>query len=171
MKLRVAPFVAGLCLLLLATCGTRPTDYPLAVGQANPPQPLVDTDPAHPLVVLAFSGGGSRAAALGAAVVKRLNSLRYPDGDQMRPLAADIAVISSVSGGSVYAADLGLNGPAHAAAFMDRIQNYDGIGWLTRRALDPATWIALQLENKTQVQRIAGNDRRPAADQRDDGRI
>lgn len=146
-----AGLLTGLCLLLLSACGTQPTDYPLPTGEANPPQPVVEVDPDRPFVVLAISGGGSRAAALGAAVVKRLNDLRYAAGGQTRPLAADIAVVSSVSGGSVYAADLGLNGPAHAAAFMDRIQNYDGIGWLEQRALNPATWIALQLENKTRV--------------------
>jgi NTE family protein len=143
---------AGLAALLLLTgCGTQPTDYPLAVGEANPPQPAVDADASRPLVVVAISGGGSRAAALGAAVVKRLNNLYYGAGGQTRALAADIVVVSSVSGGSVYAADLGLNGPAHAAAFMDRVQNYDGIGWLARRVLDPVTWVSLQLENKTRV--------------------
>lgn len=138
-------------LLLLSACGTQPTDYPLAAGQANLPQPALDANPDHPFVVLAISGGGSRAAALSAAIAKRLNNLRYTAGGGMRPLAADIAVVSSVSGGSVYAADLALNGPAHAGEFMDRIQNYDGIGWLKRRALDPFTWASLQLENKTRI--------------------
>jgi NTE family protein len=147
----VIRFLVGLCLWLLCACGTQPTDYPLAAGASNPLQAPVGADLARPLVVLAFSGGGSRAAALSAAVVKRLNDLRYANGGEMRPLAADIAVVSSVSGGSVYAADLGLNGPVHAAAFLDRIQSYDGIDWLTRRALDPVTWISLQLENKTRV--------------------
>ena len=152
MKADATGLIAGLCLLLLSGCGTQPTDYPLAVGEANPPAPVVDATPDHPLVVLAISGGGSRAAALGAAIVKRLNDLHYAAGGATRSLATDIAVVSSVSGGSVYAADLGLNGPAHAAAFMDRIQNYDGIGWLEERALNPATWVALQLENKTRVE-------------------
>ncbi len=143
--------IVGLWLSLLCACGTRPTDYPLLAGAANPPQPLVEADPAHPLVLLAISGGGSRAAALGAAVVKRLDELRYADGGSMRPLAADIAIVSSVSGGSVYAADIGLNGPGHAAAFMDRIQSYDGIRWLADRALNPGTWISLQLQSKTRV--------------------
>jgi NTE family protein len=34
---------------------------------------------------------------------------------------------------------------------MDRIQGYDGIGWLAGRALNPVTWVSLQLENKTRV--------------------
>jgi len=57
-------------------------------------------------------------------------------------LAADIAVVSSVSGGCVYAAHPRSKGPNHAAGLMDRIQNNDGIGWLTRRALNPALPIA-----------------------------
>jgi NTE family protein len=139
-------------LLLLSGCGTRPIDYPLAAGQKNAPQRPLDAGPDRPLVLLAISGGGSRAAALGAAIVKRLDNLRYAAGRETRPLAADIAVVSSVSGGSVYAADLGLNGPGHAASLMDRIQNYDGIGWLEQRALNPATWVSLQLENTTRVE-------------------
>ncbi len=138
-------------LFLLSGCATAPTDYPLAAGQANPPSPAVEASPAHPLVVLAISGGGSRAAALAAAIVKRLDALHYVAGGETRSLAADIAVVSSVSGGSVYAADLGLNGPGHAASFMDRIQHYDGIGWLAQRVLNPATWVSLQLESKTRI--------------------
>jgi NTE family protein len=149
MKASVAALLAAL--LLLSGCGTQATDYPLAAGQASPPQPALDANPDHPLVVLAISGGGSRAAALGAAIVKRLDNLRYAAGGGMRPLAADITIVSSVSGGSVYAADLALNGPAHANDFMDRIQNYDGIRWLERRGLDPYTWVSLQLENKTRI--------------------
>jgi NTE family protein len=149
MTVRIA--AAFTALLLLAACGTLPTDYPLAAGQGNAPQRPLIANPDHPFVVLSISGGGSRAAALGAAVVKRLNELRYVAGDEMRTLADDIAVVSSVSGGSVYAADLALNGPGHANAFMDRIQTYDGIGWLERRALDPVTWASLQLENKTRI--------------------
>ena len=146
---RATRFLAAL--VVLSGCGTQPVDYPLPPGQANQPQPLVEANPDRPLVVLSISGGGSRAAALGAAVVSRLNNLRYTTSHGIRPLASDIAVVSSVSGGSVYAADLGLNGPAHANNFMTRIQNYDGIGWLEERALNPVTWASLQLENKTRI--------------------
>jgi NTE family protein len=149
MKARAAALLAALA--LLGGCGTRPTDYPLAAGQTNPPRAPLDVNADHPFVVLTFSGGGARAAALAAAIVERLNDLRYTAGGATRALAADIAVVSSVSGGSVYAADLGLNGPAHAASFKRRIQDFDGIGWLESRALDPFTWVSLQLESKTRV--------------------
>ena len=67
-------------LALLIGCGVKPTDYPLAAGQSNPTQAPLDADPDHPLVVMTFSGGGSRAAALAAAVVERLNNLHYTTG-------------------------------------------------------------------------------------------
>ena len=69
MKARTLGFLAALA--LLSGCGTTPTDYPLATGQANQTQAPLDADPDHPFVVLAFSGGGSRAAAFAAAVVER----------------------------------------------------------------------------------------------------
>jgi NTE family protein len=149
MKARIAGLLAMLA--LLSGCGDKPIDYPLAAGQANQLQAPIDANPDHPLVVLTFSGGGSRAAALAAATVERLDNLYYTSGGERRVLAADIAVVSSVSGGSVYAADLGLKGPDHAAAFERRIQDYDGIGWLTRRALDPFTWLTLQFEGTTRI--------------------
>jgi NTE family protein len=148
----IRPAAVLAVLALLGGCGTAPTGYPLAAGQANPPQPPLDAAPEHPFVVLTISGGGSRAAALGAAIVKRLNLLTYPTPAGPRPLSADIAVVSSVSGGSVYAADLGLNGPGHADSFMQRIQTFDGIGYLLGRAFDPFTWVKLQLQDQTRIE-------------------
>jgi NTE family protein len=146
--------LAGLAFLLLAGCGTHAVDYPLAAGQANTDRRTVDAEADRPLVVLAFSGGGSRAAALAAAVTARLDGITYPTPSGPRRLSQDIAIVSSVSGGSVYAADLGLNGASGTAAraFEQRIGAFDGIGgYLVPRALDPFTWIGLQLDNKTRI--------------------
>jgi NTE family protein len=149
MKVYIGALLTALA--LLSGCGTRATDYPLASGQANQMQAALNPSPNHPLVVMTFSGGGSRAAALAAAVVEHLNSLHYIANGESRALSSDIGVVSSVSGGSVYAADIGLNGPGHAGNFMQRIQDFDGIGWLERRALNPVTWLALQFENETRI--------------------
>jgi hypothetical protein len=71
--------VIGLWLLALlalapTACDTVP-DYPnrpLATGAANPPPAdLIGLDPGAPLILIAFSGGGSRAAALGLGVLRR----------------------------------------------------------------------------------------------------
>jgi NTE family protein len=136
-----------------AGCGTRAVDYPLVDAQRNQDRRAVAASADHPFVVLAFSGGGSRAAALAAGVTARLDRVTYPTPSGPRRLSQDIAVVSSVSGGSVYATYLAINGPsaAQAEAFQKKIQNFDGIGYLAGKALNPLTWINLQLENKTRI--------------------
>ena len=164
----ISLLVAFVAVVVLIVSNSVPNEkakeYPLADGQANPPQPQLDPDPDHPLVVLAFSGGGLRAAALAAAVVNNLNNLHYAAAGELRALSSDISVVSSVSGGSAYAADIGLNGPGHAAAFMRRIQDYDGIGWLTRRLLNPFTWLNTAVRGRDTHRPVAEDDRGPAAD-------
>ncbi|MCU7959189.1 MAG: patatin-like phospholipase family protein [gamma proteobacterium symbiont of Bathyaustriella thionipta] len=61
-------------------------------------------------IFLAFSGGGSRAAALAYGVLQELNETHFPNhGKQMR-LLDEVDQISSVSGGSFTAAYYGLFG-------------------------------------------------------------
>ena len=51
-------------------------------------------------VILAFSGGGTRAAAFSYGLLEGLQSITYrPPPDAERTLLADVDVISSVSGG------------------------------------------------------------------------
>jgi NTE family protein len=66
------------------------------------------------LIVLALSGGGARAASFHLGV---LQALRDTPGRDGRPLSEHIALITSVSGGSVLAAYYGLNGDAGLDTF------------------------------------------------------
>jgi NTE family protein len=138
-----------------AGCGTRAVDHPLAGEQRNEDRRGIAAEADHPFVVLAFSGGGSRAAALAAGVTKRLDRTFYqtPSGDRRR-LSQDIAVVSSVSGGSVYATYLALHGASaeRAEAFQQRIAEFDGIGYITGRLINPLTWIGLRLQRKTRIE-------------------
>ena len=59
---------------------------------------------AAPLILVAISGGGSRAAALGWVILREVAKFRYSTDGQTRGLIDDIGVVSSVSGGSVIAA-------------------------------------------------------------------
>ncbi|CAH0529786.1 patatin-like phospholipase family protein [Vibrio hippocampi] len=59
-------------------------------------------------VILAFSGGGTRAAALSYGVLKQLNDTHIVIDGQPRSLLSEVDVISSVSGGSFTAAYYGL---------------------------------------------------------------
>src|SRR6266700_7918921 len=139
--------------LAKAGCGTRAVDYPLVDTQRNQDHRALTASADHPFVIIAFSGGGSRAAALAAGVTARLDRVIYQTSSGPRRLSQDIAVVSSVSGGSVYATYLAVNGPGagQAEAFQKKIQTFDGIGYLAGKALNPLTWINLQLENKTRI--------------------
>ncbi|MCZ6690300.1 MAG: patatin-like phospholipase family protein [Planctomycetota bacterium] len=61
-------------------------------------------------VVLAFSGGGTRAAAFSYGVLNALNETPLPGSQGKRTLLDEVDVISSVSGGSFTAAYYGLFG-------------------------------------------------------------
>lgn len=75
---------------------------------------LKDPDNSDELfVVLTFSGGGTRAAALSYGVLKKLHEQVVVVGEKRKPLLEEVDVISSVSGGSFTAAYYGL--------FRDRI--------------------------------------------------
>lgn len=62
------------------------------------------------LVILAFSGGGTRAAALSYGVLEELRDTRYKKDGKERRLLDEVDIISSVSGGSFTSAYYGLFG-------------------------------------------------------------
>lgn len=61
-------------------------------------------------VIMSFSGGGTRAAALADGALRALATTEVPGLAGRVPLASQIDVISSVSGGSVTAASFALTG-------------------------------------------------------------
>lgn len=84
------------------------------------------------LIVLALSGGGARAASFHLGVLQGLRETRGRDG---RPLSEHIALITSVSGGSVLAAYYGLNGEAGLDTFDAA---YLAREWRVRGATSPS---------------------------------
>lgn len=148
-------YVAALTLglLALAGCSVAPLDLALKQSQQNVERRAVEFAADRPMVVLSFSGGGSRAAALAAAVSRRLDQITYPTPAGPRRLSQDIAIISSVSGGSVFAAWVGLYGFGHdrTQAFERKIGTFDGIGYLEARALNPLTWVDLAFTRRTRI--------------------
>lgn len=100
--------------LLLSACATAPVapiNAPLGGLRADVQgrAPVGDD-----LIVLALSGGGARAASFHLGV---LQALRDTPGRDGRPLSEHIALITSVSGGSVLAAYYGLHGEAGLDTF------------------------------------------------------
>lgn len=81
-------------------------------------------------VVLTFSGGGTRAAALAYGVLRELQATQIDSGTKSRTLLDEVDLISSVSGGSFTAATFALFG----ARGLDGFEN-GFLKWNAERAL------------------------------------
>jgi NTE family protein len=138
------PRRAALALLLaLGGCGaaTEFPNQPLAAGAANPAEQALGIPPTRPAIVVSFSGGGSRAAALALFVLQELR--RHPDGEPGRTLLDDVVVVSSVSGGSVTAAQFGLYGAPGLDRLVPDFLARDNMAGLEWQAANPITWFRL----------------------------
>ena len=116
---RPQPRVILFSLLLLAGCATfnKPVNVPVApgaspMGQFMPPDVGGDT-----AVALAFSGGGTRAAAFSFGVLRGLDHVPTHGG---KSYLDRVIFVSGVSGGSITAAYYGLKGRAALADFRER---------------------------------------------------
>jgi hypothetical protein len=72
------------------------------------------------LVMVAFSGGGSRASSLAYGVLQELNEIVISKGSESRTLLEEIDMVSSVSGGSFTAAYFALHGDKIFADFESK---------------------------------------------------
>jgi NTE family protein len=95
-------------------------------------------------VILAFSGGGTRAAAFSYGLLEGLQTVAYqPATGPARTLLDDVDVISSVSGGSFTAAHYALFGPEGFKRFEENFLYRNIQGELIARALLPWNWARL----------------------------
>jgi NTE family protein len=132
-------------LLVLAGCATRPVNPPIT--QANPGVGYrYEVREAHSrskenLVILAFSGGGTRAAAFSYGVLEflRQTEVAGPKGERVR-LLDGVDVITGVSGGSFTALAYGLYGDRLFADYEKRFLKRNVQGELIARALSPRSW-------------------------------
>ena len=93
-------------------------------------------------LAVAFSGGGTRAAALSYGVLLELRDTQVRiDGKDKRLLDA-IGLISSVSGGSFTSAYYGLYGDRIFQDFEERFLRRDIEGALLRGLFDPLRWFS-----------------------------
>jgi NTE family protein len=134
-------------LLVLGGCATR---------QVNPPIGKYDSSnlrevhrqwhrgEQQDLVVLAFSGGGTRAAAFSFGVLETLRDIQIvtKTGRNTR-LLDEVDVITGVSGGSFTALAYGLYGEKLFDQYEARFLKRDVQGELTTRVLNPLNWGAL----------------------------
>ncbi|HRI18657.1 MAG TPA: patatin-like phospholipase family protein [Burkholderiaceae bacterium] len=96
------------------------------------------------LLVLAFSGGGTRAAAFSYGVLEALRDIEVtaPDGRRTR-LLDQVGVIAGVSGGSFTALAYGLQGDKLFDDYETRFLKRNVQGELLDRLFNPGNWGAL----------------------------
>jgi NTE family protein len=93
------------------------------------------------LVMLAFSGGGTRAAAFSYGVLEflRRTEVAAPDGRTLR-LLDSVDVITGVSGGSFTALAYGLYGDKLFTDYEQRFLKRDVQGEIISRVMSPSNW-------------------------------
>ena len=97
-------------------------------------------------VILTFSGGGTRAAALSYGVLEKLDKTVIHWKGQEKTLLEEVDVISSVSGGSFTAAYYGLHRGgvfAEQGGFRDRFLYRNIQGDLVGKLFNPINWFRL----------------------------
>ena len=140
--MRVAVALLLPIVLLIAACEPARRNQPLAPenlrsdygyrDRVRPGEVLPDHH-----VVLTFSGGGTRAAALAQGVLNELKATPIRGG---RTMLDEVDEISSVSGGSVTAANFVANGKDSFEAFQRDFLYHDGMGELIRGVVSPFNW-------------------------------
>jgi NTE family protein len=135
-------------LWLFGGCATRPINPPIAQftpGQGYQYQTRSGAmkDPEN-LVILAFSGGGTRAAAFSYGVLEMLRRTEAigPKGRRFRLIDA-VDIITGVSGGSFTALAYGLYGERLFDEYEKRFLKRNVQGELIARDLNPMNWSAL----------------------------
>lgn len=144
MKTRFALFCAA---ALLCSCAAHEKNIPMDKYDPNTGYRFSNLEaPGNPdelFVILTFSGGGTRAAALSYGVLEKLKETRFQWQGEERSLLDEVDVISSVSGGSFTAAYYGLFGQEIFNDFEQRFLYRNIEGELKRMLFSPATWLKL----------------------------
>jgi len=133
---------------VLAGCATRPINAPISEvnrssGYRFQTRQIYDDDKEN-LVILAFSGGGTRAAAFAYGVLEELRRTGIVGAKGKRTRMLDeVDVITGVSGGSFTALAYGLYGEKLFDTYEQQFLKRDVQGELLSRVLSPQNWLAL----------------------------
>jgi NTE family protein len=146
--------------LALAGCASRPVNPPLQ--KADPAYGYrsegrgVRGAAADTLVVLAFSGGGTRAAAYSYGVLEELRRTEVVVNGRRSRMLDEIDIITGVSGGSFTALAYGLHGEKLFDEYERRFLKRDVQGELIARFLAPTNWGSLWSDGYGRSELAAG---------------
>ncbi len=136
-------FVAALALV---GCATRPVNAPIT--QVDPQSgyrpyllvPKLKNNDQSVLLVLAFSGGGTRAAAFSYGVLEELRRTEITVEGHHRRLLDEVDIITGVSGGSFTALAYALYGERLFSEYEERFLKRNVQGALIARIANPFNW-------------------------------
>lgn len=131
-------------LLSMTACASFPINPPLE--RWEPSRPLMASETGRRedmMVLLAFSGGGTRAAAFSYGVLEELRDMEIPIAGRPRRLLDEVDFVSGVSGGSFTAAYYGLHGDKIFDGFVERFLRRNVQLALLLRFLNPINWFRL----------------------------
>lgn len=138
--------ITALFFCLLTACDHFTENVPLLRYQPQSgyiyPAPAETEDRDKLFIALAFSGGGTRAAAFSYGVLEGLEETSLPGTPGLK-LLDEVDVISSVSGGSFTAAYYGLYHKKIFTEFETRFLNRDIQGELAHKLYNPVNWFKL----------------------------
>ena len=137
---------SGLAFLLVGACSSygvihNEPGVDVSAGQPYSLTTWAQSEEAADFVfIVAFSGGGTRAAAMAYGVLEELRDTAVViDGRESR-LLDEVTHISSVSGGSFTSAYYGLYGDRIFDDFEDEFLRKDIEAYLTKSAINPVHW-------------------------------
>ncbi len=140
--------VVALAFLTLSACATRPVNAPLETAPPGNPlsfERVGQTErQKQNLVLLSFSGGGTRAAAFSYGLLEALRKIEYinADGKTVR-MIDQVDAITGVSGGSFTALAYRQYGDTLFDEYESRFLKRNVQGALIHRGLNPLNWPAL----------------------------
>jgi len=138
-------------LVLVGGCATRPINAPVTDVSPNKGYQYLarqrNSGQHENVVILAFSGGGTRAAAFSYGVLETLRQTEVVGPRGPVRLIDDVDVITGVSGGSFTALAYGLYGDKLFDQYEKRFLKRNVQGELIARLMNPTEWPALSSPN------------------------
>src|SRR5262245_39572428 len=132
-------------LAMLAGCAKRPVNPPLLRYEATSAHQFEKLElkrgTHEDLVILAFSGGGTRAAAFSYGALEALSRIEIDErAGKTIHMTDEIDLITGVSGGSFTALAYGLYGDKLFDQYEKQFLKRNVQGTLLRRTLNPLNW-------------------------------
>lgn len=150
--------VLAVCVLSFAlSCAHYPENQARPVydpGGYRYPFPQETTEQDKIFVALAFSGGGTRAAAFSYGVLKGLDNIKLPNKPG-KTLLDEVDLITSVSGGSFTAAYYGLYKKKIFEEYESAFLYRDIQGELASMLFNPSNWVRLLSPNFSRIDMAA----------------